>query len=265
MKKKKIILILTAALLAAPFRSSEAALPTFDAWNFAMNRLRNTIMNSHFRARYDLAFKAYNLAAETGRIALQTRDQLELLYRQFRDFNFGSDNFQRLLVPDLRDSLLYGTQLVSRNGFGDFWWMMRDAEIVANAYWPSDIRAGLERITGKIPNSAARPYIPFDESQVVEGFRMAKRIRDVGQLTRDRANSASARAEFASPNAAARLQVELLSKIMILGQQNQEAVAKLIELEAVQIEQVSRDEKRLERQRLKYMRDAASYLEGVLR
>ena len=51
---------------------------------------------------------------------------------------------------------------------------------------------------------------------------------------------------------------------MVLGQQSQESIAKLLELEATQIEQVSRREKDAERERLRFIRDTSDYLDGIL-
>ena len=51
--------------------------------------------------------------------------------------------------------------------------------------------------------------------------------------------------------------------MMVLSQQNQEVLAKILELQAVQVEQVSREEKRLESERLKYLDDAGTYLAGL--
>ncbi|MDP2643552.1 MAG: hypothetical protein Q8P24_01290, partial [Desulfobacterales bacterium] len=85
-----------------------------------------------------------------------------------------------------------------------------------------------------------------------------------GENTRAAARAISEQAKTVSPKGAARLQSQALSHVIELNQQNQEAMAKLIELEATQIEQVSREEKRLERERIKYMDDAKWYLQTFL-
>jgi len=41
-------------------------------------------------------------------------------------------------------------------------------------------------------------------------------------------------------------------------------MAKLLELEATQIEQVTREEKRIERERVKFMEDANDYADGII-
>ncbi len=100
--------------------------------------------------------------------------------------------------------------------------------------------------------------------QVVEAFELASGIRESGKELRDSARTISNQAKLASPKGAAKLQAQGISELMILGQQHQEAVAKLLELEATQIQQVSRREKEAERERLRFVQDANEYLESIL-
>jgi hypothetical protein len=100
--------------------------------------------------------------------------------------------------------------------------------------------------------------------QVVEAFQLAGQIRDGGQDLRDAAHEIETEAQTASPKGAVRLQAQGIGELMVLGQQSQESIAKLLELEATQIEQVSRREKEAERERLRFIKDTNDYLDGIL-
>ena len=184
-------------------------------------------------------------------------------YQELIRFNSGLDSVLKVFVGDsYRDLLRFGNTGL-RDAFGDFGGVTPSIEFLDQASSPQDIRTSLETITGPIPESSERPYIPFEEMQVVEGFQFAQEIRKAGDETRDAAESISEQAQTASPKGAARLGTEALSRMMVLSQQNQEVLAKILELQAVQVEQVSREEKRLESERLKYLEDAGSYLAGL--
>ncbi len=252
--KKKILtgFITTTLLLLVLSSNSEATLPTFDAINAALNELRNSLMQSQFAQ--DIALAAERL------------NQLRQQYFEVIRFNSGWDELFKNFIGDPQKQILkLGTTTTSApDAFSDFGWIKPQIEILERSPEPADIRASLENITGKIPASQARPYIPFEELQVVEGFQLAQQIRQSGSQTREAANAIAEQAESASPKGAARLQAQALSQVMVLTQQNQEAMAKLLELQATQVEQVSREEKQLETERIKNMEDASNYLQGLL-
>jgi hypothetical protein len=250
MRKKIPVLIVTAFLLTLASPASEAALPTFDAVNAALNEIRNALMQSQF--------------AQDIALAIERVNQLKAQYLELLRFHAGLDDFFEVFVGDpLKEIFGRGTTAL-RDAFVDFGWITPQIEILGNGSGPHDIRASLEAITGQIPDSRERPYIPFEEMQIIDGFQLAQEIRRSGERTREAVRLISQQAKSASPKGAARLQAEATSEVMVLSQQNQEAMAKLLELEATQIEQVSREEKRLERERLKYMEDAAGYLQTLL-
>ena len=197
-------------------------------------------------------------------LAAQRLEQMKAQYMELLRFNSGWDDVFSSFIGDPLKKI-FGPGIPSaRDAFSDFGWITPQIEMLAESREPRDIRASLEAITGKIPDSKARPYIAFEEVQVVEGFQLAQEIRQSGGQTRDGARLISEQAKTASPKGAARLQAEALSQVMVLTQQNREATAKLLELQATQVEQVSREEKRLELERQRYMEDANQYLEGIL-
>ncbi len=250
MKRTKVVFISLLILMFAASGVTRADLPTIDAVNAALNQLRNALMQSQF---------AQEIAMATEQIS-----QLQSQYLELLRFHSGFDDiFHSLAGDSFKNPFRFGNGSL-RDAFSDFGWVTSDVEILNQAAGPADIRSSLEAITGKIPASHQRPYIPFEEMQVVEGFQLAQEIRGASEATRDAATSISQQAQTASPKGAARLNAEALSQVMILSQQQQEALAKLIELEAVQVEQVSREEKRLEWERTKYLDDAGGYLSAIL-
>ncbi len=248
-KKTRLILILLLILLVATGHTAYATMPTFDAVNAFLSELRNSLMQSQFVQ--DIA------------VAMDQLERLKAQYQELVRFNSGLDGFLEVFIGDSYRNLSRFGNSSLRDAFIDFGGITPSIEILGQTSSPRDIRASLEAITGGIPESNERPYIPFEEMQVVEGFQFAQEIRKAGDATRDAAQSISQQAQTASPKGAARLGTEALSKIMILSQQNQEVLAKMLELEAVQVEQVSREEKRLESERLKYLDDAGAYLTGL--
>lgn len=249
-KKKVASFFLIVMLFIAGVPAAEATFPTFDAVNATLSELRNSLMQSQFAQSIALAIEQFN--------------QIKAQYLELMRFNSGWDELIRDFVGDpLKDAFGGGYGSASA-AFSDFGSISSDIENLESAEGARDIRASLEAITGRIPVSDARPYIPFEEKQVVDAFDFAREIRLAGEKTRETANSISDQASNASPKGVARLQAQALSHIVVLNQQNQEAVAKLLELEATQIEQVSREEKKLEWERIKFMEDAKDYLQSVL-
>lgn len=242
-------MILVLVLSGAP--RLHAALPTFDAVNAALNEAQNAILNSEFA-------KLILTAVEQAR---ELRNQ----YLELIRYHAGLDDIVEVFIGDPFEALLQEGNEALRDAFRDLDDLLPEFEVLNQSTAPEDIRISIERLTGEILESGRRPYIPFEEMQVVEGFQLAQEIRRAGEATREAASQISTQARTASPKGAARLQVEALAKSILLAQTSQEAMAKLLELEATQVEQVSREEKRLEHERLKFMEDAVEFLSGVLR
>lgn len=250
MKRKIMVLILFFSFSGFYLKPAHAALPTFDSVNAALNQLRNALMQSQF--------------IEEMRLAMERLEQLKATYLELLRFHAGLDDLVEVFVGDPIKAIKQKGETLFRDVFQDLASVKPQILSLREAGSPGDIRAHLEEITGRIPDSDARPYIPFEEMQVIEGFELAGEIRREGEKTREAAESIAQQALLASPKGAARLQAQAMGQMILVAQQNQEALAKLIELEATQVEQVSREEKRLERERIKYMDDANTYLDGVI-
>lgn len=245
-RRVAFILILFSSIAIWSPVSRATGMPTFDAVNAALNELHNVLIQSQF------------VKEMAG--AMERLNQLKAQYFETLRFNAGVDEIFNLLTP--------GPSRTNPADVSQAFWDFREVtphfDRLETASGAFEIRQSLEAVTGSIPDTEARPYIPFEEMQVVDGFQTAQEIRRAGEEIRNSARSISQQAQNASPKGAARLQADALSRMLVLSQENQEAVAKLIELQATQVEQVSREEKRLENERVKYMSDAKDYLSGLL-
>ena len=247
MKKafKAVVFILLSAFLFAP--ASYAEIPTFDAVNALLNQIRNSLMETQF---------AQNIVLFIDQLNELKNQTLELLR-----FHAGLDDILNSIIGDPLGNLLGEGKAALRSAFGDIGALTPQLEILEGAASPADIRQALEKISGPIPEGNQRPYIPFEEMMVVDAFDFAREIREAGSDTRETANSIATQAQSASPKGAAKLQAQGVAELMLLGQQNQEAIAKLIELSATQVEQVTRRDKEAETERIRYMEDANAFLE----
>lgn len=244
--KKIFIILFILILVIAPKRNAEAALPTFDAVNAALQELQNSILNSEF--------------ARQIAVTLETLEELRNQYLEMIRFHSGFDEIVDSVIGDpLKKLESFGRSLFDAEKTGEI-----SIQFFNESKTPEDIKSALEEIAGEIPEGNQRPYIPFEEFQVVDGFNLAKKIREEGEATRQGARLIGEAAQSASPKGAVRLTAHAMGALIAVSQQNQEALAKIIELQATQVEQKTREEKLLEKKRIEYSNDAKSYLEGIL-
>ena len=244
--KKLLVILLIFVMAFLPIRQARAALPTFDAVNAALQEVQNAILNSEF--------------ARQIAVALETLEELRNQYLEMIRFHSGFDEIVDSIIGDpLKKLENFGEDIFRGSKTGD-----KNVRFFNESKTPQDIKSALEEITGEIPEENLRPYLPFEDFQVVEGFSLAKKIREEGIATREGVRMIQEAAKSASPKGAARLTAYAMGELVAVGQQNQEALAKIIELEATQVEQKTREEKRLERERIKYANDAQSYLDGII-
>lgn len=248
MKRKISFLIIFVFLLGVFPRPAQSALPTFDAVNAALSELRNTILDSGFVREIELS--------------LEKLEQLKATYQEFIRFHAGVDEIVKVVMGDPLKKIIDGKgSLLAASGKS--YSSIPQIRLFDEAKTLESIASSLEEITGPMPDSKARPYIPFEENQAVRGYEFAKEIYEEGNKTREAAEMINSQAQTASPKGAARLTAQAAAKLMVLGQENQEAIAKLIELSSTQVQQVSREEKRLERERLRYMNEFRESIEGL--
>ena len=248
MRKRILFLFLVFVLVAAP--NAHATMPTFDAINAALQELQNSILNSSFAQDLMLAAERLN----------ELKTQTLEIFR----FHSGLDEILNFFKGDPVRDFIDSLRTRIRDVYSDSLFTTPQIEILQTGGSAEDLRTSLEAVTGAIPEGNQRPYIPFEEMQVVEAFQLANQIREGGKDLRDAARQIQTQAETASPKGAVRLQAQGTAELMVLGQQSQESIAKLLELEATQIEQVSRREKEAERERLRFIKDTNDYLDGIL-
>lgn len=244
------VVFLLLILVAVHVPSAQATMPTFDAVNAALQELQNSILNSSFAQDLMLAAERLN----------ELKTQTLELFR----FHSGLDEILNFVKEDPVKNFIDSLRTRIRDVYADSMFTTPQIEILQTGGTPEDLRASLETVTGSIPEGNQRPYIPFEEMQVVEAFDLANQIRDGGEDLRNAAQEIKTQAETASPKGAVRLQAQGTAELMVLGQQSQESIAKLLELQATQIEQVSRREKDAERERLRFIKDTNDYLDGIL-
>ncbi len=249
-----ISLYLAASLAVCP-GTAKADLPVIDFVNAALNELRNSLMENQFAQEIIVLFDQLT--------------ELENTYQEMMRFNAGIEEFVRSFVQDaaraFRDS-----QSTFRDGFLAGFEPSVEQDAIRNlgtileGYGdPSGIKSYIETIHGMDPQSVERPYITFDESQVGEAYLMAHEIRKRSDETKQAGETIQELSQTASPKGAARLSADASGKLIVVTQENQEIFAKLLEVEATKLEQVSRDEKRFERERLKYMREMQLGIESL--
>ena len=248
MRKRILFLSLVLVLAAAP--NAHATMPTFDAINAALQEVQNSILNTSFAKDIMLAIDHLN----------ELKTQTLELFR----FHAGLDEIFSIVRGDPIREFIDTVRTKVRDVYSGSFSAMPSLEILQTGGTPEDLRASLERVTGNIPEGNERAYIPFEEMQVVEAFNLASQIREGGQDLRDAARQIAEQAQDASPKGAGRLQAQGISELMVLGQQSQESIAKMLELQATQLEQVSRREKDAERERLRFIKDSSEYLDSIL-
>ena len=251
MRKGVLVLLLLLVIFAGvPAPLAHATMPTFDAINAALQELQNSILNSSF--------------AQNIMLAMDQLTELKDQTLEFLRFHSGLDEILNFVKGDPVRDFIDTMRTRIRDVYSDAMFTTPQIEILQTGGTAEDLRASLETITGGIPEGNQRAYIPFEEMQVVEAFQLASQIREGGEDLRDAARQIQTQAETASPKGAVRLQAQGIGELMVLGQQSQESIAKLLELEATQIEQVSRREKDAERERLRFIKDTGEYLDGIL-
>ena len=250
MRKGVLVLFLLVILAGVSVPFAHATMPTFDAINAALQEIQNSILNNSF---------AQDIMLAMDRLTELKNQTLEILR-----FHSGLDEILNFVKGDPVRDFIDSLRTRIRDVYSDSMSTTPQIEILQTGGTAEDLKASLETVTGSIPEGNQRPYIPFEEMQVVEAFQLASQIRDGGEDLRDAARQIQTQAETASPKGAVRLQAQGIGELMVLGQQSQESIAKLLELEATQIEQVSRREKDAERERLRFIKDTGDYLDGIL-
>lgn len=243
-----IALFLIVITLAMPVYG----MTVYDPVNAALNQVRNALMNT------------FHL--EDIKNALDQIFELRKTFDELKRFHDGTDEIRSIFSGDYR-------QLFSRLGLNgitdlgyelsslqsDFFSMIRGS----SSGGLSDFRTQMGAIFGEDPNSTTKPYITQEDLFAADGFRWAAEVRKTIETTMNAGEEISIAAQSASPKGAARLSADALGKLLVTDAQIQQNQSKLIEIGATQIEQVVREEKDYERERLKFMRELNQLIDDL--
>ncbi len=250
---KKVTHFFGVFLITATLLTSAQALVVYDPVNALYNELTNTLLSAqHVQA----------MASAVERL-LTMRQTLEEMLR----FHSGFDEIRTLFIGDFKRLLSrFNPNILSNLGYQlsgpqrDFYALVQGSGGSNSSF---DYRTHLDTIFGEDPRSVTKPYITQEELFAADGFRMSSEVRNAVEATMTAGEDISQAAQTASPKGAARLSADALGKILVAQAQAQQNQAKLIEIGATQIEQVWRDEKYYERERLKFMREFNSLLDNL--
>ena len=255
-KQKMLLFILACSIVFFSIGGvASADLPVVDFVNAALNELRNSLMQDQFTQQIVVFFDQLSELQKTYQEIIRFNSGIEEFVRSFVDsatkaFNSSQSSFRETFLSGFTPS---PEQAAIRNlgsvleGQGD----------------SSAIKSYMEVINGADPQSTETPYITFEESQVGEAYLMAHEIRKRSDDAKKIGENIQDEAVSASPKGAQRLTADALGKMIVFSQENQEVLAKLLELEATSLEQTSRDEKRFERARIEYMDEMKAGIETL--
>ncbi len=241
---KKVVHFLGVFLITAMILTSAQALVVYDPINATYNQIRNALMEVYHLEEMQNAVERL----------LTLRNTLAELIR----FHSGFDEIRSLFIGDYKKLLArFNPSMLSSLGY-DLSGVQRDFYALiqgGGSGLGSDYRNNLESVFGEDPRSETKPYITQEEVFAADGFRWSSEVRKAIEETMNAGADISVAAQTASPKGASRLAADALGKILVAEAQNQQNQAKLIEIGATQIEQVSREEKYYERERLRFMRE----------
>ncbi len=241
---KKIAHFLGVFVVTATVLTSAQALVVYDPINATYNQIRNALME---------VYHVEEMQNAIDRL-LALRNTLEEMIR----FHSGIDEVRSLFIGDYKKLLgRFNPNILSSLGYElsgvqrDFYSLIQGG---ADGVGP-DFRNSLESVFGEDPHSQTKPYITQEEVFAADGFHWSREVRKAVEATMNAGQDISLAAQTASPKGASRLAADALGKLLVAEAQTQQNQAKLIEVGATQIEQVSREEKYYERERLRFMRE----------
>lgn len=243
---KHFLMVFT--VVAALSASAQATIVN-DPINSAYNLLRNSLMQLQH--------------VERLRSSLDRLLELRKTFEEIKRVNTGVDEIRSLFLGDFK-SLLYRYSPINLSSLGyrlsqvqrDFYALINGSSLGGAA----DYKNHLDSIFGRDPQSPTKLYITQEELLAADSYRWASEVRKIIDKTMDAGEDISRASHTSSPKGAARLTADALGKIVVTQAQIQQNQSKLIEIGATQIEQVSREEKNYERDRIKFMRQFNRFL-----
>jgi hypothetical protein len=247
---KKSLRMAGILLISGSLSVTAYGMTVYDPVNAMYNQVRNALLTLYH--------------TEDIQNALSQLIELQKTFNELKRFHDGIDEIRSIFMGDYK-TLLYRLGLGSWSGMGyelsgiqsDFLSLLNGSSSGGN------LRSHMETIFGADPQSVTKPYITQEELFAADGFRWASEIRRMVENTVDAGEEISRAAATASPKGAARLSVDALGKILVTQAQIQNNQSKLIENGAAQIEQIVREDKYLERERMRFMQEFDELLDSL--
>ncbi len=251
MKNLKIVALIV-VFTTLVTRPAHANLLVYDPINGAYNQIRNALMELYHIDELKNAFDQLT--------------ELQDTFNEMKRFNGGVDEIFSKILGDFKSLLYrYNPSNLSSMGF-NLSQVQKEFYALVNGIAGSDsssYKSHMDAIFGQDPNSQTKPYITQEELIAADSYRWAGDVKQIIDQTVTAGEDISTAAQTASPKGAARLTADALGKIVVTQAQIQQNQSKQIEIGATQIEQVSREEKYYERERLQFMDDFNSLLNEI--
>jgi len=264
---KKILTLLVLVTVLCFTVSLGHAMVVFDPSNYALNTVRNVLMESqHVR---DMLEAARRLT------------ELKRMVEEFRFFNSELIEKGFSEIRSLIDTVRFFTESpeATFKWFGDqftdgFWTTLKEnplfegraSELRELETWVNRSESGttLSYYLNQVPDplSSRHRYITFEQAEIVRSFDQAEALRGYARSLAAEGRSLAEAAAQANLLGAARLQAASMGKLYEILGVMLAAEGRLAELHSISIEQVSRQEKQNELARERVIQDLGEFVTG---
>lgn len=259
MKKTIFVLMLIASLTS--FISISYAMPVFDAPNYALNTIRNVLLETqHVAEMLEAAKRLMELKTMAQEFQFFSS---ELIEKGFSEI-FGFFNPQPPeSIPGFTKEFTDGYMKVLNEN--PYYNAKPEAKgQVQNWVSRSEQGATLPYYLNLVPDpmSENHQYITFEQAQIARTFDEAKELRDyAGELSKqgEELSEAASRANLLG---AARLEAGSMGKLYEILGTLLRSQGRLAELQSLSLEQVSRREKKQELERQRVIQDFGDFVKG---
>jgi len=267
MMRRTFLTLIFVAFLATSV-SLAHAIPVFDAPNYALNTIRNLLLESqHVRDMLEAAKRLIELKRLTQEFQFFNNELIQKGFSEIRDVL----QMIRVITEDPKGAIIrFGDELTG--GFfttlqGNPFFSGSPEEVARIETWVNRAEAGtsLPYYLNLVPDplSPERQYITYEQAQIARSFDQAESLRKYAKELAQEGEGLAQAASEANLLGANRLQTASMGKLyeilgMILASQG-----RVHELQAISLEQVSRQEKLDELARKKTLEDVAEFVHGV--
>ncbi len=264
---KKILTLLVLVTVLCSTISLGHAMVVFDPSNYALNTVRNVLMESqHVRDMLEAAKRFY----EMKRMAEEFRFfNSELIEKGFSEI--------RSLAQTIRfftESPEAAFKWFQGQFTGGFWTTLREnplfegsaSELHELETWVNRAESGtaLSYYLNQVPDplSPRHRYITFEQAEIIRSFEQADALRGYARGLAEEGRALAEAAAQANLLGASRLQAASMGKLYEILGVMLIAEGRLAELHSISIEQVSRQEKQNELARERVIQDLGEFVTG---